>query len=226
MEIKMMKQDYFDKGQTWEYEIVANALSSRNRAWVMASFMGIIACLSLITLCLVLPLKTFVPYVITVDRQTGYYEVSKGLKDAALSSDEAVTQSNLVRYVSLREQYNPAILKDNFETIVMMSEDSALKDYRHLWSSKNPDNPSIKLGRKTTIDIKIKSVSFISDKIASVRFIRETRSPEGIKTSHWNAIIEFIYTQKPLQMKERFENPLGFRVINYRVNPEALETLS
>lgn len=218
------KEAYFKRGQTWDNEIIAGAIASRNRAWILAVCSLLISCLSLLTLLLLLPLKTFEPYVIAVDRNTGYYEVARGLKDSDLTSDQAITESNLVRYVSLREQYNPAILKDNYETVVIMSGDTALKEFRDLWGSNNPENPSIKMGNKTAIDVKIKSVSFISDKIASVRFMEEKRSPEGLKTSHWNAMIEFHYTQKPAQMKERFENPLGFQVVNYRVNPEALET--
>ena len=218
------KTAYFRKAQTWDNEIIAGAIASRNRAWIMAICSMTIACLSLLALLFLLPLKTFEPYVIAVDRNTGYYEVARGLKDTNLSSDQAITESNLVHYVSLREQYNPSILKENYEKVVIMSDDTALKEFRDLWGSNNPKNPSIKMGQKTAIDIKIKSVSFISNKIASVRFLEEKKSPEGTKISHWNAVIEFQYTQKPTQMKKRFENPLGFQVINYRVNPEALET--
>ena len=107
--------DYYKKGETWDQEVIANALLSRNRAWIMAFFCMGIAALSLLTLILILPLKTFEPYVVTVDQTTGYLEVTKGLYDGNLTQDEAVTQANLVKYVSLREQYNPAILKENYE---------------------------------------------------------------------------------------------------------------
>lgn len=214
---------YFKKAKDWDSEIVANALISRNRAWMVASMALILSCLSLITLLLILPLKTFEPYVISVDRNTGYYEVARGLKDSALTADQAITESNLVRYVSLREQYNPAILKDSYNKVVMMSGKGALKEFKTLWGPNNPENPSIKLGQKAAIEIKIKSVSFISKNIASIRFIEQQTAMDTVKTSHWNAVLEFQYVQKPLKMKERFENPLGFQVINYRVNPESLE---
>jgi type IV secretion system protein VirB8 len=76
-----------------------------------------------------------------------------------------------------------------------------------------------------SIDIKIKSVSFITDKTASVRFLREVRENDRTKVSEWNAVIQFRYSQKPMQMKDRFSNPLGFQVITYRVNPEVLENI-
>lgn len=218
------KDSYFNAGKTWDNEIVANAIQSRNRAWIIAFACLAISFLALMTLILILPLKTFSPYVITVDQHTGYYEVSRGLKDSTLASDQAITESNLVSYVTLREQYNPAILENNYNDVVIMSDGEALKQFRDLWGD-HPDNPSKKLGTDTAIDIKIKSVAFISDAIAQVRFIKEQKSKMGLKASHWNAVIEFHYTQKPTKMFERFKNPLGFKVTHYRINPETLETV-
>lgn len=219
------RDDYYAKASTWDQEIIANALLSKKRAWIFAFICMGISVLSLMTLILILPLKTFEPYVVTVDRSTGYLEVAKGLNDLTLSEDEAVTEANLVKYVSLREQYNPAILKENYETVEIMSDGQALKEYQELWAATNPDNPSIKLGRKASIDIKIKSVAFINDKTATIRFLREVRENDRVKTSHWNAVIQFRYSQKPMQMRDRFSNPLGFQVTNYRVNPEVLENI-
>lgn len=219
------RDDYYDKASTWDQEIIANALLSKKRAWIFAFICMGISILSLLTLILILPLKTFEPYVVTVDRSTGYLEVSKGLSDLTLSEDEAVTEANLVKYVSLREQYNPAILQQNYEAVANMSDGEALKEYRELWAENNPNNPSRKMRDRGSIDIKIKSVSFINDKTASVRFLREVRESDRLKVSEWNAIIQFRYSQKPMQMKDRFSNPLGFQVTNYRVNPEVLENI-
>ena len=114
-------------------------------------------------------------------------------------------------------------LKENYEAVELMSDGEALKEFQELWSGTNPDNPSRKLGAKASIDIKIKSVSFINDKTASVRFMREVKENDRIKTGHFNAVIQFQYSQKPMQMKDRFSNPLGFQVTHYRINPEVLE---
>lgn len=220
----MDRQQYYEKASTWDQEIIANALKSRNRAWILAMICMVISILSLLTLLSVLPLKTFAPYVVEVDKNTGYLEVAKGLEgNNNLSEDEAVTQANLVQYVSTREQYNPAILKENYEKIALMSEGQTLKEFQELWSAQNPDNPSIKLGSKSSIDVKIKSVSFLNDKTASVRFLKETREHDQTKISHWNAIVQFQYSQKPMRMADRFSNPLGFQVVSYRINPESLE---
>jgi len=225
MSKKQSKDEYYKKASTWDQEIIANALHSRNRAWMIAGASMIISVLSLLTLLFLLPLKTFEPYIVTVDKNTGYMEVTKGLESGTLSQDQAITESNLVRYVSLREQYNPAILEKNYDIIALMSEKDALKEWQQLWSAQNPKNPSIILGKSTSVDVKIKSVSFLNDKTASVRFLKETHEDSSIKISHWNAILQFHYSQKPMRMADRFSNPLGFQVMSYRVNPESLESI-
>ncbi len=218
-------QRYFKDGETWEQEIIANAFQSRSRAWFLSFFCMGIALLSLITLLLILPLKTFEPYVVTVDRNTGYLEVTKGLYQGNLTQDEAITQANLVKYVSLRESYNPSILRENYDILSLMSQGVDVLVYQIMWNGKNPHNPSMVLGRKAAIDIKIQSVSFLNDKTASLRFQRELKENNQTKVSYWTAIIDYQYVQKPVKMEDRFLNPLGFQVTNYRVNPEILENV-
>jgi type IV secretion system protein VirB8 len=221
---KILKlKKYFEDGETWDHEIFANMLQSRNRAWLMSFFCMGVATLSLLSILFLLPLKTFAPYIVTVDKSTGYVEVTKGLYEGSLTQDDAITESNLVRYVSTRESYNPSILRENYNFVALTSTGSALQESQQLWDGKNPDNPSVKMGQQSSIDIKIKSVSFLNEKTAAIRFLRTFRENGLVKTSSWNAVVDFQYVQTPLKMEDRFLNPLGFQITSYRVNPEAVE---
>ncbi len=219
-------ETYYKEGQSWEAHIYQSIISSRNRAWALTFISMSIALASVLALTMLLPLKTFEPFVVSVDRNTGYLEVTKGLYSSHLSEDEALTQANLVRYLSARESYNPvqSVLRQNYDLISLLSSGSALKEYQELWDGKNPENPSVKLGHKNVIDIKIQSVSFLNEKVASIRFTKELHEANLTRTSIWNAVIEFQYVQKPMKMIDRFNNPLGFQVISYRINPEVMES--
>ena len=225
MSKRRASEKHFQDGRGWESEIFTNICQSRNRAWILAFLSMCIAAASIAVLAMILPLKTFEPYVVSVDRGTGYIEIAKGLETGDLTQDEAITQSNLVRYLSARESYNPnpASLRENYDFVALLSGETALKEYQQLWNGENPNNPSIKLGRKASVDIKIQSVSFLNERTASIRFIRETREGNLLKNGTWNAIIDFQYVQKPMKMIDRFSNPLGFQVTNYRINPEIME---
>lgn len=215
--------DYYKQGQSWEHSIYAGLRSSKNRAWIVALISLATALCSVLCLALLLPLKTYEPYVITVDRDTGYTHMTQPLTKGTLSEDEALTESNLVRYVIMRESYNPHILRENYKTIALLSDKKALQEFEELWSAESPNNPSKKLGLKSTIDAKIKSVSLLNEHTAQVRYMTRLRKDNTIHAAHWNAIITFRYTQKPMKMIERFTNPLGFQVISYRKSQEILE---
>ncbi|MGH1379154.1 MAG: virB8 family protein [Alphaproteobacteria bacterium] len=215
--------DYFENGATWEHGVYANLENSRKRAWVVAFLSLGLAAASILCLILLLPLKTFEPYVVTVDQSSGYTEITRPLKQGALSEQEAITDSNLVRYVTLRESYNPHITHENYNLVALLSDQKALQEYEELWNENNPENPSRIAGGKGTTDVKIKSVSPLNNETSQVRFLTRTRKENRVYESHWNAIITFRYTQKPMKMLERFDNPLGFQVISYRKSQEILE---
>ncbi len=219
----MSKHDkYLQEAKEWDLQIHANLTSSKNRAWIIAIFSMAIALCALICLMLLLPLKSYEPYVITIDKNTGYTQMVRSLKKGAISENQAVTESNLVRYVSMRENYNPHILKENYKNIALLSDKKALQEFEELWSAENPKNPSKLLGYKGSIDVKIKSVSMLNETTAQVRFLTQKRKQERITTAHFSAIVKFQYTQKPMKMIERFANPLGFQVISYRKSQEIL----
>tara|TARA_B100000780_G_scaffold271137_1_gene231738 strand:- start:1482 stop:2162 length:681 start_codon:yes stop_codon:yes gene_type:complete len=219
----LTKEHYLKKAQTWDEQIFAKTLQSKQRAWLLTSVsLGLLG-LSLAAHLLILPLKSYEPYVITVDRQSGYAELSRKLESGPLSQEQAITESNLVRYVSAREQYNPALLKENYGFVAAVSTHKALSEFKELWSASSEHNPSKIFGMNASIDIQIKSVSLLSDNLASVRFIKLKNTLEQTSSSHWNAIIEFRYSDKPLKMLARFQNPLGFEVTSYRINPETME---
>ncbi len=215
--------DYFESGKTWEHSTYANLESSRKRAWIVAFLALGVALASILCLILILPLKTFEPYVVTVDQSSGYTEITRALKKGAMTEQAAITESNLVRYVVLRETYNPHITHENYNNVALLSDQKALQEYEELWNENNPENPSRIAGARGTTDVKIKSVSFLNDETAQVRFATQTRKENRLYESHWNAIVTFRYTQKPMKMLERFQNPLGFQVISYRKSQEILE---
>lgn len=91
-------RSYFQQGDIWEAEIIKRAKRSSRIAWFFALAFAGIAALSLLAIVLMLPLKSFEPYLVEVDRNTGSIEVKSGLtRPTNLTEQEAVTQANVVR---------------------------------------------------------------------------------------------------------------------------------
>ncbi|WP_245465279.1 VirB8/TrbF family protein, partial [Mesorhizobium sp. M7A.F.Ca.US.001.04.2.1] len=109
-------------------------------AWIVSGVSGLVAVLSLLALVLILPLRQFEPYVVEVDKSTGYLEIMRALKPGDLSQNEAVTAANLVRYIRARETYDSRELKQNYDLAQLYSTDAASKDLTWLYTPANPQS--------------------------------------------------------------------------------------
>jgi type IV secretion system protein VirB8 len=213
---------YFKAGATWEDETHRILRRSRSLAWTVTAVFGVIAGASLLALNLMLPLKQFEPYVIAVDKTTGFIEVARALKPGALSENEAVTTANLVRYVRARETYDPRALKDNYDLAQLYSTAMASAELERDFEPSNPNSKDKVFGRETKIEVTVKSVSFLNKNTATVRLQTVTKRQNTAKTEDWVSVIRFRYTTSPLKNEYRFDNPLGFQVTDYRRDQESL----
>ena len=74
-----------DLGASWDRELYGSLQRSRRLAWLLAGGASVVAVLALLTLVAVVPLKEWAPYVVTVDRTTGYMEATRALRPGTLS---------------------------------------------------------------------------------------------------------------------------------------------
>ncbi len=213
---------YWHAGASWETELYRKERRSRKLAWAIATAAGICALLSLSALNLLVPLKQFEAVVVIADKTTGFVEVARSLDEGKLSENEAVKTANLVRYIRARETYDPRSLKDNYDLAQLYSTGQAAADLRHDFEPSNPGARDKVLGRDARVAVTIKSVSFLNRATATVRFSTETRRDNAVRREHWVCVVRFRYTTAPMRNEYRFDNPLGFQVVDYRRDQESL----
>ncbi|MDE8343497.1 MAG: VirB8/TrbF family protein, partial [Acidocella sp.] len=187
---------------------------------MIATVMTVIALMALGALWMALPLKTFEPYMVVVDKSTGFVEVKRPMAEGTLTQNEAITDFNLVRYIKARETYDPKALKDNYDLPELLSTGAAAHQLTGEFSPVNPQNPVTLFGRLTNVTVNIKAITFPNKETALVRFsTTEVKTTTSI-TRHWVALVRFQYTSAPARMEYRFQNPLGFQVTQYRRDQE------
>ncbi|MEH6952995.1 VirB8/TrbF family protein (plasmid) [Nitrobacter sp. NHB1] len=211
---------YYADGATWERDIARRNRNSRALAWIVAAVMAIVALGALGTLALLVPLKTYEPYMVVVDKTTGFVEVKRPMAEGPLTQDEAVTTFNVVRYIKARETYDPKALKDNFDLAQLLATGDAARELTEIYSPANPSNPVKLQGANTVIAVNIKSVTFPNNRTALARFSTEEKSSTNIITRNWVSLVRFRYTSAPMRNEWRFDNPLGFQVLEYRRDQE------
>jgi len=221
---EVVDRTYYKAGATWEDDTHRSLRRSRTFAWIVSSVSATVAVLSLLTLVLILPLKQFEPYVVEVDKTTGYLEIARALKPGDLSQSEAVTAANLVRYIRARETYDVREIKQNYDLAQLYSTAAASKDLTWLYTPSNPQSLDKIYGRDVSISVKVKSVSLLNRNTASVRFSTTTRRDNTSTTDNWVAVVKFRYTSTPMKNEWRFDNPLGFQVTDYRRDQESAPT--
>ena len=215
---------YYAEAASWNRDRVQSMRSSQKIAWAIAAGAGLLALLEGAALLALMPLKTVEPYTLMVDRTTGYVQALKPLDKATVTPDSALTQSFLVQYVIGRETFDMASLNANYRKIALFSADAARSTYLSTMQVSNPDSPLIRYPRTTIIDAQVKSVSPIGTNAALVRFdtVRTDGNGRAQPPSPWVAIVRYRYSNAAMTAEDRFVNPLGFQVISYRKDPEAL----
>ncbi len=215
---------YYSQGERWETSVYRWTAVSRN-AWRLFAIVLAFALLAALGLLwALLPLKSFDVVVLEVDKTTGYVEASRPLSQAGdLTQSEAVTRANIVRFIRARETYDPKSLRDNYELASLYSTGKAADDLAYTYSGSNPQNPVKFYGSDVIVSVAVKSVIFLNEKTAAVRFstTRNSRTSPSL-TEHWVANVRFRYTSEPMRNDWRFDNPLGFQVTEYRRDQETI----
>lgn len=213
---------YFAQSATWSEDILGGLRASRRRAYIVAGAALLVAMLEAGALMALSPLKMAVPYSITVDRQTGYVETAQPLKPGALAQDEAVVKAFLAQYVLARETFDVTDLQAEYNKIAAWTSGPAREQYIAHMQRSNPQSPLNLNGSGSMVKITIKSISLLGKGSALVRFDAQ-QSGEGRPSQErqpYSAAIAFRFTGQPMRNEDRFQNPLGFQVIQYRRDAE------
>lgn len=230
MSLKDSKQTFKDDSTVaqWHRDLYQSVVVSRNR-WFLAGLIGIaLAGLQALALVFITPLKTVEPYVIQVDNKSGMTTVLKPLREGQegnLTQDEAVTKSFIVKYIVARETYDPQDLNRNYDLVRLMSGSEEAKRFDDSVSNMNPNSPVERYKTTTTRTVRISSVSFLdkNKKTVQIRFTTTENQRNESREDYWVAILTYRYVNSPMDEADRFNNPLGFQVMSYRLDQELIK---
>ena len=213
---------YYAQGESWAQDVQGALRASRRRAYLVAGAAILVAVLEAIALVALAPLKTVVPYTITVDRQTGAIETAPGIRPGSLSQDVAIIQAFLAQYVLARETFDATDLQAEYQKVAAWTSGAARDQYIREMARTNPQSPVNLYDAATMVKVTVKSISLLSRTSALVRFDAERSNGGNAPTDRraYTAVIGFQFTGQPVRTEDRFLNPLGFQVSSYRRDTE------
>ncbi|WP_369062165.1 VirB8/TrbF family protein [Caulobacter sp. 73W] len=213
---------YLKDASSWDDDRMSAALRSRRLAWTIAAGCGALATAACLAVAALAPLKTVEPFVVRVDRASGAVEVMTALSGAEPRTyDEAVGKYFLSTYVRSRETWLPAAAKANFDQAVILSAPAEQQRLAEIFRPNNPQGPQVVLGPHAQATVEVRAVTFLSPSVGQVRFARTVQHSGVTEDSDWIATITFAWADGPMKERDRLKNPLGFQVIDYRVDQEA-----
>lgn len=129
--------------------------------------------------------------------------------------------------MTIRERYSHATAESDYQETGAFNSPQLNQEWMQLWNASNPGSPINLFKDGTTIRAQIKSISFFqrasgSNDLAQVRFTKTARAggSGNDQVTHWIATIQFAYGKPSEDPKDRSWNPLGFRVADYKREPE------
>ena len=215
---------YFAEAASWDRDRLLSANRSKRLAWIVAGVASGLAITGVAAVAMLTPLKTVAPYVITVDKATGASEITASMSgNRPITYNEAVAKYFLADYVRNREGWIPQARKEFFEGVLAMSSRDEQARWTAFYSKDNPKSPQSIFTDLDTVFIAVKSVTFVSTKVAQIRFTKTLQ--HGAVTTDTPAIATVTYdtTDTPTTEQQRFKNPLGLEVQTYRADLEVTQ---
>ena len=217
---------YFEAARDWDVDRTQAAQRSAQRAWLVAAVATLLTVLALVAVSGLTPFKTVEPFVIRVDDATGVVDVVP-VHTATVELPESVTRYLITQYVQARERYVGALAESDYEQVGAYHSPSMNQAWAAAWNRNNPESPLNLYVDGTTVRVRIVAVTFLSPTsgrgdLAQVRFMTARRAGgQGAEiVGRYVATLQYAYGEPSRDDRLRAANPLGFKVLEYRKEPE------
>jgi len=222
-------ETYLEEAASWDADRVAMQRRSARVAWVFAGTGWACAVIVALALMLLMPLKRVEPFVIRVDNATGLVDVVP-VYAGTEPMPEAVTRYFLDHYVTVCERFNFATAESDYAECGAFHSAQRNQAWYAKWNKTNPASPLNLYKDGTTIRAQVTSVSFFTradgvTDLAQVRYVKGQRQAGSAEEAHtyWIASIRYTYATPSTDPQVRRWNPLGFKIVDFRPEPEAAE---
>lgn len=217
---------YFEEAATWDADRAALAARTLRIAWIVAAAGWLCAIASAGAIAFLSPLKSVTPYLIRVDSTTGVVDVVPEYTGTSQVS-ETITRYLLRHYVDVCERFNWATAESDYEECGAFNSPRRNQIWATSWARSNPASPLNVYKDGSSVVARVVSVSFftrangVAD-LAQVRYVKTKRTLDGTDevSTHWIATLQYAYIEPSKDAKVRQWNPLGFRILEFRPEPE------
>lgn len=196
---------------------------SNKKAYFFAFFCGVLSLFSVSAVMLLTPLKTTEPYLVRVNDTTGAVDIITLLDIEQISKNEALDKHFINSYVRAREGYYYDMLNRDYELVLTLSDEKVATDYKEIYKGENARDKVFKNNIQISVDVlSIVLTESAGVKTATIRTNLAIKNLNNRSVINQYRIITLSYEYQRLFMKESLRNinPLGFKVLTYRIDED------
>ena len=217
---------YWREAASWDLDRIETLRRGERRAWRVAAAATLCTLLCAAALAVLFPLVRIAPFLVRVDNTTGLVDVVPMIA-GPVDPGEAVTRYFLAHYVTVCERFDPASAESDYMECGAFQNAQLNQAWYARWSPSNPSSPLNVYKDGSTVAASVVSVSFfrrasgLAD-LAQVRYVKRLRRASGgaEESTHWIATVQYAYASPSKDVRTRSLNPLGFKVLDFRPEPE------
>jgi type IV secretion system protein VirB8 len=218
---------YKAERQGLELDLLDEILTSRRRGWQVGGVGASFGFLALLLAGFVIwrYSQPIPEHMLVQDQQTGAVQQVSLVPGQQTSAGEVVDSYWVAQFVIHHEGYNFYTSQADYDFIRLTATGEVATTYNKLWSGANAPDKVLGDGQTTLVNVS----SVILDRehgLATVRYTTQKKyreRPDADPPVHWIATVAYKYESKLMTAKQRFINPLGFQVLAFRPNTEAVE---
>lgn len=215
---------YFAQVRSFEADRLRSVERSRRLAWTVAGAAAVVAAAACFAVAALAPLKTVVPLAFRVDNATGAVERVYDVRGGDMEATEAMRRHFLWEYVRHRQSYSPGEAEANFNAVSLTSSPTVQQLYAAEFRGSNPLSPQVLLGKDGEATVRWIGTSFLSDRLAQVRFEQiERKGLIALPPRRLIATIAYDFAPGAVADSAININPLGFVVTSYRADQEVVK---
>ena len=219
---------YFQEAASWDADRAAMSARSMRIAWRITVGACALAAMTILALLFLMPLKRVEPFVIRVDNATGIVDVVPAFAGRA-EMPEVITRYLLAHYVTVCERFTFATAESDYEECAAFHAAARNQAWIALWDRANPASPLNTYKDGSAVRAQVSAVSFFErangvEDLAQIRYTKTRRSSASAndQVTHWISTVQYVYGEPSKDPGVRRWNPLGFKIVEFRSEPETL----
>ncbi|CAH0298116.1 Type IV secretion system protein PtlE [Erwinia aphidicola] len=230
-EVASIERTYQAAAKWFEARVAEDYKKKAKSSKRLAIFLGVLLAMSLIANMSLSPLKTVEPFVIRVDKNSGYVDIVKPSYSMSDSSDVAEDKHFISAYVLAHESYNWSSQRANYAFIQLTSSEDVFTPYKNFQLSKK--GYAEKLGMQQQVKTEINSIVALprskQEKLSGgdsnirsyqVRYsqtllMADGRAVVNADPINWISIITINNSNPPKTEGNQWLNPKGYLVVGW-----------